>query len=595
MSTVFDLHDDAGELVRAATSWGDVSGELSAAADTVTVGSARVMKTWEGESGTTYDEHRKRLVASLDRAASVADRIAVTMGRSAGAVRVAQGHLDVQWGRVASVPHVGGFLGLPLVFHPEDDAQRTKVEGVIAAAEGIRADLDRALETDRGVLSAATTEWAAISAEWQGVASGSVPPFVLPAEGDRTGVITSGDQTVVNTGSGDDDVRVFVDPFTGEQVVIVNGTVYRFPPGQHITVRAGGGNDTIHISENTSLDLTVIGGEGDDAIDGGSGDDTIIGLGGDDDIDAGSGDDYVSGGAGGDYIDGQDGDDDLFGGADDDTVYGLGGADRISGGEGDDYLEGGNDDDRLDGGSGDDVVSGGNDDDRILGGSGDDVTYAGRGDDTTYGGTGDDTAHDESGDTAHGVEQVVRVQIPGDDYFIRVEGSEEFKARVQADLDLLASSPRGRMLLDNLQQHHDDSGFLGINKSSLTIREYDDPTDPNNSTASHSGNDYEINLNVRLDELGTPGGPVEGPPIAVLQHELAHVYDYANDTLRDGQYHGDDTLNDGTNVRERQAAGLPIDHDDDPSTPEIIDPDHPIEYTENGLREEMGVDHRDHY
>jgi hypothetical protein len=49
------------------------------------------------------------------------------------------------------------------------------------------------------------------------------------------------------------------------------------------------------------------------------------------------------------------------------------------------------------------------------------------------------------------------------------------------------------------------------------------------------------------------------------------------------------------NTRERQAVGLPVDHDGDPSTPEQVDPDHPITYTENGLRREMGLPDRTTY
>jgi hypothetical protein len=47
--------------------------------------------------------------------------------------------------------------------------------------------------------------------------------------------------------------------------------------------------------------------------------------------------------------------------------------------------------------------------------------------------------------------------------------------------------------------------------------------------------------------------------------------------------------------REREAAGLPIDDDHDPKTPDRIDPDHPYQYTENGLREELGAPHRPRY
>jgi hypothetical protein len=79
----------------------------------------------------------------------------------------------------------------------------------------------------------------------------------------------------------------------------------------------------------------------------------------------------------------------------------------------------------------------------------------------------------------------------------------------------------------------------------------------------------------------------DGPPITVLYHELAHVYDYANDTLADGYHTGDD--NPDVDNAERVATGLPIDHDGNPGTPRQLDPRHPYDFTENALREEMGT------
>ncbi|MEJ7775391.1 MAG: M91 family zinc metallopeptidase, partial [Nocardioidaceae bacterium] len=411
-----------------------------------------------------------------------------------------------------------------------------------------------------------------------------------PTESDTTGILTIGDQTIVNGGAGDDEIRVFIDPATGEQIVVVNGTAYRVPAGQEIVVRGGGGNDTIGVPGGAGLDLTIAGGEGDDRIQGGDGDETILGLGGDDEVDAGEGDDRVSGGADRDYLNAGAGNDIVDGGLGGDTVYGLDGNDTLSGGEGQDYLEGGAGDDTIHGGAGDDILSGGLDDDTLRGGSGDDVSYAGRGDDTTYGGSGTDTSHSERGDSNTDTEQRITVEIPDTTYFINIEGSPEFVARVGADIEMLRSSPRGQEMLENLQDNYDDSGFLGMNKDTLTIREYDNPADPNNSTASNDGNgNYEINYNTRIDTI-------EGaPPNVVLYHEAAHVYDYMNGTFRGEEYAGDDTTDHGIREGERQATGLPIDHDGDPSTPEQIDPDHPFGYTENGMRDEMGLPNRDHY
>jgi hypothetical protein len=77
--------------------------------------------------------------------------------------------------------------------------------------------------------------------------------------------------------------------------------------------------------------------------------------------------------------------------------------------------------------------------------------------------------------------------------------------------------------------------------------------------------------------------------VTALYHEMAHVYDYANGTL--------DERAGATGVPnyEQVAVGLPIDHDNDPSTPERIDPDHPIQFTENGLRAELGAPRRPRY
>ena len=54
-------------------------------------------------------------------------------------------------------------------------------------------------------------------------------------------MITDGDRTIFSTGSGNDDIRVEIDPKTGERVVTVNGQSYRVPDGQGLVIRAGGG------------------------------------------------------------------------------------------------------------------------------------------------------------------------------------------------------------------------------------------------------------------------------------------------------------------------------------------------------------------
>jgi len=79
----------------------------------------------------------------------------------------------------------------------------------------------------------------------------------------------------------------------------------------------------------------------------------------------------------------------------------------------------------------------------------------------------------------------------------------------------------------------------------------------------------------------------DGPPITVLYHELAHVYDYEHGTVAEGIYIGAD--NPEVDNAERVAVGLPIDDDQNAATPDRLDPRHPYDYTENALRDEIGA------
>ncbi len=583
---IWRLDEDAADLDAAATAWEDLDTLLGGSGDRV---NARVRAVyaagWEGKTADSYDGHRQRLVASLDTASEIARGVAGILRDAAGSVRAADTQLEASWGKVSSIRHLG--LLDWVTFYPADEAEEKRVEDAKTEAGQIRTSLDGELGRCDATVKELTAQWEKIAATWERVASGVEDGFEVPPESDDPGVINVGDQTIVNTGSGDDEVTVWTNPATGVTFVIVNGVPYRVPVGQTVVVRAGDGNDTITVASDADVDVTVVGGEGDDTVRSPSdGDHQVIGGDGRDSVDAGNGDSYVSGGADRDYLDGEGGDDDLYGGHGDDTVYGTDGNDTVSGGEGQDYLEGARGDDLVLGGAGDDVVSGGRDDDTLVGGAGDDVAYAGRGDDTTYGGSGSDTAYSEDGDDDAGdVETRTRVRIELDDLsdFIKIEGSPEFVARTQADLDLLAASPTGQEMLAKLKEEHDDSGFLGMNRDTVTIREL---TEDNNY--AHGDGTIEYNPH----RQGSGDGR---PPVAGLYHEMAHIYDFFSENFDDTEYTGDATEDHGVAQGERTAVGLPVDHDHDPSTPERVDPDHPEVLTENGLREELGWDPRESY
>lgn len=150
--------------------------------------------------------------------------------------------------------------------------------------------------------------------------------------------------------------------------------------GEFLNVRslngdAGAGDDSVTISPDIFLPVTISGGAGDDALTAGGGPTTF---------DGGSGDDALTGGIGEDILTGADGNDVIIGGA---------GVDQLSGGAGEDYIDGGRGADVISGGDEVDQLFGGFDADVIDGDAGNDVVYGSLGDDVVVGGLGDDESH----------------------------------------------------------------------------------------------------------------------------------------------------------------------------------------------------------
>ena len=106
---------------------------------------------------------------------------------------------------------------------------------------------------------------------------------------------------------------------------------------------------------------------------------TLIGRDGNDLVDAGSGKDEVLGGFGKDILYGRGGNDDLEGGSGRDDIYGNGGNDELEGDDGSDLLVGGRGRDDLDGGNGNDILKGNQGDDWLDGGNGNDFLRGGGG------------------------------------------------------------------------------------------------------------------------------------------------------------------------------------------------------------------------
>lgn len=188
---------------------------------------------------------------------------------------------------------------------------------------------------------------------------------------------------------------------------------------------AGDGDDNIFIDPNINVPATILGGDGDDILqgaggmnnlDGGNGKDILYGGSNNDILTGGDGDDQIHGDSGNDTINGDDGDDIIYGGANEDTIdtgeglnfaYGDEDNDTIVGGSLRDVIYGGTGNDSIDGKGGRnvlmgetglDTITGGNQDDVIDGGDDDDEIHGLGGQDRIYGGDGVDEIDGDDGE-----------------------------------------------------------------------------------------------------------------------------------------------------------------------------------------------------
>jgi Ca2+-binding RTX toxin-like protein len=231
--------------------------------------------------------------------------------------------------------------------------------------------------------------------------------------GDGNDTISTGDDRDTIFGGDGDDV---IDGGIDDDVIQGNGDDDRIVGGEgNDDILGGSGNDTIYAGNDPELGLDVLDIpdeetpgfgfspdrqplNGRDTVDGGGGDDVIYGADDDDLLMGGSGNDFIDGQIDDDTIDGNTGDDTLYGGQGDDSVEGGQGADMLDGGEGDDTLRGNRGEDVLVGGDGNDSMDGGGENDVLSGGDGDDSMTGNQGNDTLMGGAGADTMSGGAGE-----------------------------------------------------------------------------------------------------------------------------------------------------------------------------------------------------
>ncbi|WP_307789259.1 M91 family zinc metallopeptidase [Glycomyces salinus] len=424
--------------------------------------------------------------------------------------------------------------------------------------------------------------------------------FTTPVEADSAGWMLVDGTWIFNAGDGDNSIEV-MQTMLGVPMVVCDGRAFPVPPGADITIRTGDGNDDIQVPPGTNVEVNILAGAGDDIVDIGSGGDSrVIGGSGNDTIEVDGGSNYVSAGSGDNNIETHGAADDVRAGDGNNLIYAIGGENTISVGDGDNYIEGGSADSLIHAGSGDNTVSGGTGDDLIITGEGQNVVYAGDGDDRVY--ADDHDGDPETGTTvyAEGVDEVhggetVTVEISDPPSWIQIDGSPEFIARIEADLNMYTASPVGQEMLAELDDLHDTAP--GPLEHHLTISETEDGSGASDSVPRPGINhqvdhiDIEISPQQQVYEESLPATPSS----AILFHESVHAYDFFRNDFDSDELDSRYGPDEGQLEGEYEATGLEYDHDDDPSTPDQLDPDRNQSLTDNAFREEAGLPERTRY
>ncbi|WP_179292908.1 M91 family zinc metallopeptidase [Pseudomonas fragi] len=363
------------------------------------------------------------------------------------------------------------------------------------------------------------------------------------------------------------------------------------------------GNDTVYIADTLKNTFHIETGPGNDTVVTSSGKSTVL---------TGTGDDMVMTRGGASYVDTGDGNDIVNANGTGTTVAYTGkGADFFRGGAGMAFIDAGEGDDVAVGGQGHSILCGGDGDDLITAGAGSNVIYTGQGQDIlnqikdrdkvftdsepTYIAEGRITPHKKVANTFIGS------PIPLPESGLIIQGSEEFIVRVQDDLKLLLSSGNGSQLLRELTK--------SIRKSQkpITIAEL---KQVNNGLYIPNLGDGRSFIQVGMAGLPDFGGTVYynpafstpgAIPLTSLYHELCHAYNFVTGTRFLGASpDGHQGTKQAALVKndELQAVGLPcntepFDFDKDPATPAL--PTNPAQFSENGIREELGLPLRKTY
>jgi hypothetical protein len=174
----WELRADVRPLEAAARRWSEVSALVARRGDELVDAARRATEGWDAASAESYEQHRRQVLARLDRFTTLADLVADCLRAAAEVMTSSQQELDRAWTTVAMVPHEVVGESRHLVFKPSEDDERGKVTRGQAETEEIRGRLTVALDQKSAQLRSARTEMVTVRTELVALTGGAFGSLV---------------------------------------------------------------------------------------------------------------------------------------------------------------------------------------------------------------------------------------------------------------------------------------------------------------------------------------------------------------------------------------------------------------------------------
>jgi hypothetical protein len=185
----WELRADVRPLELAALRWSEIGSLLARRGDEIVDAARRATDGWDAAAAESYENHRRQVLANLDRFTSLAGQISGSLRAISSIITSSQKELDQAWVNVAMVPHDVVGESRYLVFRPTEDEDRGKVTRGQAEADEIRRRLTLSLDQESTRLRSARAEFSTVRTELKALSGGAFP-FRLGPGGEESGVGT---------------------------------------------------------------------------------------------------------------------------------------------------------------------------------------------------------------------------------------------------------------------------------------------------------------------------------------------------------------------------------------------------------------------